>query len=1244
MTFHQRLTADPALIKPGFSVFRKIILQLTFLLCFTAVSSIVSAQLGVYEFTGSKDCPTQNPDVTTQPANAVFSSFSSVNVDCKDQYDNLCNHESWNTSSTIDLNEYHQFIVTANAGYTLNLTSFSFTQFIKDEDAGTTTWFLRSSVDNYTTDLGSGLALESSQTPTVMLSAASFTGLSTVTFRIYIINSKDGSNEWTVDNVALNGAVISSVATPPDPTSDSPQCSNPGVTLTATGTTPAGETWYWQTSATGTSTANSGPTYTVATSGTYYIRSQDNTTLAWSDGAGSVIVTVTPNVSAPVFTLGATSSRCMSAGSVIYSASAANSTGISYLLDAASLAAGNTINVSTGEVTYIAGWSGTSVITATATGCNGPVSSSHTVTTNPSVGIPVFTAGATSTQCQGAGTVTYTATATNTTGITYALDAASITGGNTINSATGAVTYVAGWNGTTTITASAAGCNGPQVSDHTVTVTPSVGTPVFALGASSFRCLGAATVNYSAAAANSTGITYSLDALSLAGGNTINSATGDVTFGLLWVGSSTITATATGCNGPRTATHTATVNAAVGTPVFTLGASSSRCQGAGAVTYTATASNSSGITYSLDASSLTAGLTINSSTGAVTYIAGFTGTATITATAAGCNGPRTASHTATTNAPVTVPVFTLGASSTRCQGAGTVTYTATANNTTGITYSLNAAAVSAGNSINSSTGVVTYVAGWTGATVITASAAGCSGPMTSTHFVSITPTVGTPVFTSGASSTRCQGAGTVTYTASATNSTGISYSLDAASLAAGNLVNSSTGEVTYIAGWSGTTSITASAAGCNGPRTATHNVTVTPYVGVPTFTLGASSTRCQAAGTVTYTASATNTTGITYSLDAASIAAGNTINAATGAVTYLAGWSGTSTITANAAGCSGPQTSSHTVTITPTVGVPSFTLGATSMRCQGAGPVTYTATASNTTGITYSLNAAAVAAGNSINSSTGIVTYVAGWTGATVITASAAGCSGPRTSTHTVSITPTAGTPLFTLGNNSTRCQGAGTVTYTASATNTTGITYSLDAASLAGGNTINSSTGEVIYAAGWSGTTTITASAAGCNGPSTANHTVTVIPTVGTPVFAAGVSSTRCQAAGLVTYTATATNNTGLTYLLDAASLAGGNTINASTGQVSYAAGWSGTSAITATASGCNGPSTSTHTVTVTPTVGTPSFALGATSSRCQGATTVTYSATSTNSTGITYTLDPTSLAAGNTINASTGAVTYTA
>ena len=228
-----------------------------------------------------------------------------------------------------------------------------------------------------------------------------------------------------------------------------------------------------------------------------------------------------------------------------------------------------------------------------------------------------------------------------------------------------------------------------------------------------------------------------------------------------------------------------------------------------------------------------------------------------------------------------------------------------------------------------------------------------------------------------------------------------------------------------------------------------------------------------------------------------------------------------------------------------------------STRCQGAGTVTYTANATNTTGITYSLDAASIAGGNSINSSTRCCNLCSRLVLVlSTITASAAGCNGPRTSTHTVTITPTVGTPVFTLGATSTRCQGAATIMYTATSTNSTGMTYSLDAASAAGGVILNTTNGNVIYPAGWSGTTTITASATGCNGPRTSTHTVTVTPTVGLPIFVSGATSTRCQGAGTVTYTANATNNTGITYSLDAASIAGGNTINAATGAVTYAAG----------------------------------------------------------------------------------------
>lgn len=366
--------------------------------------------------------------------------------------------------------------------------------------------------------------------------------------------------------------------------------------------------------------------------------------------------------------------------------------------------------------------------------------------------------------------------------------------------------------------------------------------------------------------------------------------------------------------------------------------------------------------------------------------------------------------------------------------------------------------------------------------------------ITTTTSVTITPAVGVPtaVTISNGSEPSCQltnATTTTTYASTATNSTSFNWSVSNA--AAGSI--SSAGVMTWANGFSGTVDIQVTANGCNGlSAQVIRTVTVTPSVTTPVFSLGATSARCQGAGTITYDAAATNTTGITYSLDPSSLAGGNAIVSTTGDVTFAADWSGTSIITASAAGCNGPLTATHTVTITPTVGTPVFSLGATSTRCQGAGPVTYTATATNNTGIAYSLDPTSLGAGNTIVPGTGVVTYTAGWSGTSVITASATGCNGPVTATHTVTVIPTVTIAAFSPAT-STRCQGAGTVTTTTTATNSTGITYSLDAASITGGNTIVAATGAVTYAATWSGTTTITASAAGCNGPATTTLVVTV-------------------------------------------------------------------------------------------------------------------------------------------------------
>jgi hypothetical protein len=179
-----------------------------------------------------------------------------------------------------------------------------------------------------------------------------------------------------------------------------------------------------------------------------------------------------------------------------------------------------------------------------------------TVVENPPVSdpSPVTVSAGTEPVCQVINettTTTYLSTATSGV-LTYSVTPAGV---GTMDPATGVLTWASGFSGTATIVATVTGCDGTRTAQHQVIVNPSAGTPVFAKGPYSNRVPANETLAYTATSANSTGLTYSLDAASLAGGNTINPATGEVTFVRSWNGISVITATATGCNGPKTATH-----------------------------------------------------------------------------------------------------------------------------------------------------------------------------------------------------------------------------------------------------------------------------------------------------------------------------------------------------------------------------------------------------------------------------------------------------------------------------------------------------------------------------------------------------------------------------------------------------------------------------------------------------------------------------------------------------------------
>jgi gliding motility-associated-like protein len=151
-------------------------------------------------------------------------------------------------------------------------------------------------------------------------------------------------------------------------------------------------------------------------------------------------------------------------------------------------------------------------------------------------------------------------------------------------------------------------------------------------------------------------------------------------------------------------------------------------------------------------------------------------------------------------------------------------------------------------------------------------------------------------------------------------------------------------------------------------------------------------------------------------------------------------------------------------------------------------------------------------------------------------------CPEVNSASTLVDVTPSVSTPVFTLGSTSARCQGSSSVLYTASAANSTALTYSLDAASLTGGNSIDSNSGLVTYAAAWSGTSTITANAVGCNEPTMTTHIVTIT----SPPFATILYDTPLCNADLTEHPVVITGSAGGTF-----SAGEGLRINTSSGAI---------------------------------------------------------------------------------------------
>jgi hypothetical protein len=433
------------------------------------------------------------------------------------------------------------------------------------------------------------------------------------------------------------------------------------------------------------------------------------------------------------------------------------------------------------------------------------------------------------------------------------------------------------------------------------------------------------------------------------------------------------------------------------------------------------------------------------------------------------------------------PVISSGTSGSITEGvaAGTIVYTAVANDPAGgtVTYSLSGTDASS-FSINASTGVVTINSIPNYETKSSYSfnvVASDPSLLSSSSGVTVNVIDVAPTITSGSSGSITEGssAGTVVYTATATDPAGgtLTYSLSGTD-ASSFTINASTGVVTInsIPNYETKSSYSFNVVASDSTLANSKAVTIFVTDVAPTITSGPSGsiTEGSSAGTVVYTATATDPAGgtLTYSLSGTD-ASSFTINASTGIVTInsIPNYETKSSYSFNVVASDSTLTSSKAVTIFVTDVAPTITSGSSGSIVEGvpAGTVVYTATATDPAGgtLTYSLSGTD-ASSFTINASTGVVTInsIPDYETKSSYSFNVLASDSTLTSSQGVIISVIDVAPTITSASSAFINEGvpAGSVVYNATATDPAGgtVAYSLigtDASYF----TLNASTGAVM-------------------------------------------------------------------------------------------------------------------------------------------------------------------------------------
>lgn len=247
---------------------------------------------------GSVTCPAV-PTATISPAvtGLTFSQFSrGSGVTCASASTGISGSGfNGNLATNLGASKWYTNTITSNASVSFTVSAVSVVSQVSTAAAGNTVEIQYSINGGAKVSIGSFTPTGSSATynftPTISVPASSTLDFFFIPYTLSASGTTCRINNATSFTVTTTSS-CTPPPTPPNPTAlANPSC---GATSLNSMTPTAAETWYWQgTSSSGTSTASPATsTYPVSTSGTYYLRAQDNSTLCWSTASSSIVMVI----------------------------------------------------------------------------------------------------------------------------------------------------------------------------------------------------------------------------------------------------------------------------------------------------------------------------------------------------------------------------------------------------------------------------------------------------------------------------------------------------------------------------------------------------------------------------------------------------------------------------------------------------------------------------------------------------------------------------------------------------------------------------------------------------------------------------------------------------------------------------------------------------------------------------------------------------------------------------------------